>query len=102
MHTVPLSLPSTLRLSRRPHPAASARPATGTGTWVLPRGTLHGITGPRGWRIECIAGRAWITHDHDPRDIILEAGESHTCDRPERVIVQALEALTLRVHPPAG
>lgn len=100
MHTVQLSLPSTLRLSRRPHPAASSRPATDT--WVLPRGTLHRITRPLGCRIECIAGRAWITHDRDPRDTVLEAGESHTCDRPERVIVQALEALTLRVLPPAG
>lgn len=100
MHTVPLSLPSTLRLSRRPHPAASSRPAADT--WVLPRGGLQCITRPLGCRIECIAGRAWITHDRDPRDLILEAGESHTCDRPERVIVQALEALTLRVLPPAG
>lgn len=100
MHTVPLSLPSTLRLSRRPHPAASARPAADT--WVLPRGALQCITRPMGWRIECIAGRAWITHDRDPRDTVLDAGESHTCDRPERLIVQALEALTLRVLPPAG
>ena len=100
MHTVPLSLPSTLRLSRRPHPAASSRPAADT--WVLPRGALQRITRPLGCRIECIAGRAWITHDRDPRDTVLDAGESHTCDRPERLIVQALEALTLRVHPPAG
>ncbi|PKO26601.1 MAG: hypothetical protein CVU36_23925 [Betaproteobacteria bacterium HGW-Betaproteobacteria-9] len=100
MHTSQLSLPSTLRLSRRPYPAASAR--TAADTWVLPRGALQCITRPRGCRIECIAGRAWITHDRDPRDIVLEAGESHICDRPERVIVQALEALTLRVLPPAG
>jgi hypothetical protein len=63
---------------------------------------VHRITRPQGCRIECIAGRAWITHDRDPRDTVLEAGESHTCDRPELVIVQALEALTLRVLPPAG
>lgn len=100
MHTVQLSLPFTLRLSRRPHPAASSRPAADT--WVLPRGALQCITRPLGCRIECIAGRAWITHDRDPRDTVLEAGENHTCDRPERVIVQALEALTLRVLPPAG
>jgi hypothetical protein len=97
MHTVQLSLPSTLR---RPRPAAS--PHLATDAWVLPRGALHRITRPLGCRIQCIAGRAWITHDRDPRDIILEAGESHTCDRPERLIVQALEALTLRVLPPAG
>jgi hypothetical protein len=97
MHTVQLSLPPILGRSR---PAARPRPASDT--WVLPRGALQCITRPLGCRIECIAGRAWITHDRDPRDIILEAGESHTCDRPERVIVQALEALTLRVLPPAG
>ena len=97
MHTVQLSLPPTLGRSR---PAARPRPTTNT--WVLPRSSLYRIARPLGWRIQCIAGRAWITHDRDPRDIILEAGESHTCDRPERVIVQALEALTLRVLPPAG
>ena len=100
MHTVQLSLPPTLGRFHRSRPAARPRPTADT--WVLPRSSLYRIARPLGWRIQCIAGRAWITHDRDPRDIILEAGESHTCDRPERLIVQALEALTLRVLPPAG
>jgi len=37
-----------------------------------------------------VRGTAWITLDGDPRDVILEPGDSHTFERSGRVVVQAL------------
>ena len=37
-----------------------------------------------------VRGTAWITLDGDPRDVILEPGDSHTFERSGRAVVQAL------------
>lgn len=68
---------------------------------VLPKSALYPIGHPLGWRIECEAGTAWVTHDHHPRDIMLTAGTGHTCEHPGRVLVQALDDIVIRVQPPA-
>lgn len=46
---------------------------------------------PIGVMVHCISGCLWLTHDGDCRDIVLHAGESHKCDRRERLLVQGLE-----------
>ncbi|HQR99518.1 MULTISPECIES: DUF2917 domain-containing protein [unclassified Polaromonas] len=68
-----------------------------TDTLDLSKSAIHRIARPAGYRIECIAGSAWVTQDGHARDIMLEAGEGYTCVRPERLLVQALEAVVLRV-----
>jgi hypothetical protein len=44
-----------------------------------------------GQRLTCVAGCVWITVDHDPRDIVLDAGESFEASNDERVLVYGLE-----------
>ena len=38
----------------------------------------------------CLAGSLWITHDGDPKDVTVEAGEMYRVTRRERMIVHAL------------
>lgn len=46
--------------------------------------------GPR-QTVHCRDGEAWITHDGDPRDIVLQPRQSYTPDRPRRMTVHALK-----------
>lgn len=48
------------------------------------------LTDAKGSLIRCLSGGLWITQDHDPRDIVLEPGESFTIDRAGPAIVWAL------------
>ena len=50
-----------------------------------------------GLQLRCDSGSLWITLDHDPRDIVLEAGQSFSGGMPRRAIVYALEASRLTV-----
>lgn len=45
----------------------------------------------QGTRIVCLKGQLWITQHHDPRDIILQPGESFVLDKPGLAIVFALQ-----------
>lgn len=72
-----------------------------TDTLDLSKSAIHRMARPVGYRIECIAGTAWVTQDGHARDIMLEAGEGYTCMQPGRLLVFALEAVLLRVVLPA-
>lgn len=41
-------------------------------------------------RLRGIRGHAWITFDHDPRDIVLGPGEEFVADAPLRVLAGSL------------
>ena len=41
--------------------------------------------------LHCRRGEAWITHDGDPRDVLLHADESYTADNPRRMTVHAMK-----------
>jgi hypothetical protein len=41
--------------------------------------------------VHCRNGEAWITHDGDPRDVVLLAQQSYTADRGERLTLHALK-----------
>ncbi len=43
-----------------------------------------------GRHITSVSGTTWVTIDGDPRDIILEPGDSHAFEHPGRVMVTAL------------
>ena len=48
------------------------------------------FTNARGTRIECRRGVLWITVDNDPRDVLLEVGQSFTLASSADTIVQAI------------
>jgi hypothetical protein len=52
----------------------------------------------RGRALCCIAGSLWITHDHDPKDVVVEAGETYYVASRERMIVHALRDGTLSIQ----
>ena len=54
----------------------------------LPRGELT---------VRCASGSLWLTLDHDPRDIVLEAGERVALDGRRRALAYALEDAVLEV-----
>jgi len=59
-------------------------------------GHLEVIDG-RGTRMRCLLGSVWVTQDGDPRDIVLEAGESFTLDRDGVAIVYATDDAHLAI-----
>jgi hypothetical protein len=73
--------------------AARARmlvlPAAGDNHF-LQKGAVLAVPRPMHREIECLRGSLWITHDGDPRDVILEKGEVYRPDRDARMLVQAL------------
>jgi hypothetical protein len=48
-------------------------------------------------RVDCADGTLWITADHDPRDIVLEAGESWTGGCGSTVLIHALKPSQVRL-----
>jgi hypothetical protein len=40
--------------------------------------------------VHCRKGAVWITHDGDPKDVILDANESYAVARPNRMTMHAL------------
>ncbi len=49
-------------------------------------------------QISCRSGTVWITQQDDPRDIVLEAGQSFTPDGHRHIVVYALTAARLTVQ----
>jgi hypothetical protein len=68
----------------------------------LARRALYSLPDAAGLRISCQAGSLWVTLDNDPRDIVLEAGQSLDVDAHRRAIVYALQPSRLRVAPQAA
>jgi hypothetical protein len=69
---------------------------------VLARRNLMRIERPQGQRVHCQAGCVWVTVDGDPRDWVLEGGDSFTPTSARRVIVYGLEASRVRIEHAAG
>jgi hypothetical protein len=55
----------------------------------LGTGKLIGIDHGEGARVNCVEGALWITQSNDPRDIIINGGESFVLDRPGLALVCA-------------
>ena len=100
---VATALPAVLELPlvRLFQPRTAGRPETSTPA----RGEVHRLQAgatlklvrPLGWVIECEEGSLWMTHDGDPKDILLEAGQRHVCERPSRMLVHAMGDSVLRL-----
>jgi hypothetical protein len=48
--------------------------------------------------LHCRSGALWITHDGDPRDVILGVNESYRVDRADRMTVHALLGSGLEIE----
>lgn len=61
----------------------------------LPRRGIFHVPDASGVQIACHSGSVWITLDNDPRDIVLQAGESYAGTERRRAIIYALDASRL-------
>jgi hypothetical protein len=70
-------------------------------TISLPARQLFSIPDGSAARILCTAGCLWITVDHDPRDVILQPGDSFESEDARRALIYATEpsAFTLLARP---
>lgn len=48
------------------------------------------VRDPLGRQLRCDSGVLWVTHDGDPKDIVLAAGENYRAERGSRMLVHAL------------
>lgn len=77
-------------------PRVTVIPAVGD-MHCIQKGATLVVPRPMHREIVCLRGSLWITHDGDPRDITLEAGQSYRADRNARMLVQALDSAELRL-----
>ncbi len=61
--------------------------------------TLVSVADASRVRFTCREGTVWITLDHDPRDVVLEAGGEFSTGDRRRAIVYALAPSRLYVEP---
>ena len=64
----------------------------------LPRRAMLKLPDAAAVQIECRSGSLWITLDGDPRDFIVEAGETFSTPARTPAIVYALQAAVLLVQ----
>ena len=67
----------------------------------LPQRAVFTLPQAAGVQLRCREGSLWITLDNDPRDIVLEAGESFTVPDDRRAVIYALEAACVGLRPAA-
>jgi hypothetical protein len=48
--------------------------------------------------VRCTAGSVWITHDGDPKDVVLGPGESYAAPRPAAMLLHALRPSAIEMH----
>lgn len=82
-------------LVRRPHGPAVAKDRAAASR-TLAKGQTFGTPSAFGSSIECLTGKLWITHDGDPKDIVLEAGQRYSVDRRSKMLVHALSDSVFR------
>ena len=70
--------------------APSAAP-THRFTMQLRHGTSEVVAQPgRGLSVRCKRGRLWITHDGDPKDVVLDPEQSYTPEHDGRMTLHAV------------
>lgn len=67
---------------------------------TLRRGHTECIEDGKGLRVLCLSGSLWLTQDGDPRDVVIEPGQSAVIDRDGRSVLCALngDARFLLLH----
>jgi hypothetical protein len=64
---------------------------------ALPARAMFEIPDVAGLKIRCLAGCLWLTLDNDPRDLVLEPGDSYSGTVHRRALVYALKDAKLAV-----
>ena len=81
----------TRLLGREDRPQAPASRVRRLLALGVPAGRLRELPMGQGrMTVHCRSGEVWITHDGDPRDVVLKANESYLVDRPARMTAFAL------------
>jgi hypothetical protein len=57
----------------------------------LAKGRIRRVHRPLGQRVECVSGALWVTQDGDPRDIVLNPGDSFAFDQRGDALISALD-----------
>lgn len=65
--------------------------------WRLQPGQVVALDRTKGKKLDCTAGRIWVTLGHGTEDIILEANQSLPIDENGRVVVSALDSGSFKV-----
>ena len=66
----------------------------------LDRRALFSLPDAAGVQIRCHSGSLWLTLDGDPRDIVLEAGDSFTSPEHRRALLYAFDASRIELAAP--
>lgn len=66
---------------------------------ALAHRALFSIPDASAVQVRCTAGTLWLTLDHDPRDVILAAGESFATGEHRRALLYALEPAAFTLAP---
>jgi Protein of unknown function (DUF2917) len=66
----------------------------------LTKGELFRIVDGEHKVVAVFHGRVWITQHADPRDIVLDSGDTFTLDQPGLAVVQALADTSVLVFAP--
>lgn len=93
-----LFAPTLARRRAQRTPVAWLLPPAHPSAQTVDKGATLVIAQPMGVTVSCGSGSLWITHDGDVRDVVISAGESHTCDRDSRLLVFGLEPASVRVN----
>jgi hypothetical protein len=65
----------------------------------IAQGATEELPRPAGRMVlHCRTGALWITHDGDPRDVILGENQSYLVDREDRMTVHGLRAGGLEIE----
>ena len=48
--------------------------------------------------VRCTDGSVWITHDGDPKDVVLGPGDSYSARRPASMLVHALRSSAVEMQ----
>jgi len=48
--------------------------------------------------VRCAEGRLWITHDGDPKDVVLDARQSYRAEREDPMRVHALAPCVVEIE----
>jgi hypothetical protein len=89
-HLLPAGLPSARHQRAVLHRPAAGMLRRAASVRELPRHITLRIERPGGMFVECLSGTVWITHDGQPKDLVLEAGEHYQVRSDAVMLVHAM------------